>query len=52
VKDISLEDILSNLLFIGIESEIQREGMYLEEKEMGLSDKMRCDGWGLDGNVK
>jgi hypothetical protein len=33
VKDISLESFLSNLLSIGIDSEIQREGGCIEGKE-------------------
>jgi hypothetical protein len=33
VKDISLESFVSDLLSIGIESEIQREGVCVEGKE-------------------
>jgi len=32
VKDISIESFLSNLLFIGIDSEMQREGVRVERK--------------------
>jgi len=51
VKDISIESFLSNLLFIGIDSEMQREGVWVEGKGTGLSGKMRCDRWSWDGNV-
>ena len=32
VKDISIESFLGNLLFIGIDSEMQREGVRVEGK--------------------
>ena len=47
VNDISIESFMSNLLFIGIESEIQREGVWVEGKET----KMRCDTCGWDDDV-
>ena len=42
---------MSGLLFIGIESEIQREGVCVEGKDTLLSDIMRCDTCGWDGDV-
>ena len=50
-KDIGLERFPSDLLFIGIDSEIQREGVWVEGQETQLSDIMRCDRFGWDGNV-
>jgi hypothetical protein len=47
VKDISFESFLSNLFFIGIDSEIQREGSCVEGKET----IMRCDTCGWNGDV-
>ena len=47
VKGISIWSFLSKLLFIGIESELQREGVWVEGKET----KMRCDTCGWDGDV-
>jgi hypothetical protein len=47
VKDISLERFLSNLLFIGVYSEIQREGWCAEGKEIIMS----CDRYGWNGDV-
>ena len=32
MKDISIESFLGNLLFIGIDSEMQREGVWVEGK--------------------
>jgi hypothetical protein len=51
VKDSSFESFLGNLLFIGIDSEVQREGVWVEGKEKGLSDIVRCDKCGWDGDV-
>jgi len=36
VEDISLESFLGDLLFIGIDSEIQREGVWVEGKETAV----------------
>jgi len=46
VKGIGIESFVSGLLFIGIDSEIQREGVWVEGKET-----MRCDTCGWDGDV-
>jgi hypothetical protein len=46
VKGISLESFVSDLLFFGIVSEIQREGLWAEGKET-----MSCDTCGLNGDV-
>jgi hypothetical protein len=51
VKDIGIESFLCNLEFIGIDSEKQREGMWLEAKGAGLSDRVRCETCGWDGEV-
>jgi len=37
VKDISLQSFVSNLLFIGIDSEIQREGWWVKGKETDVT---------------
>jgi len=38
VKDISFESFVSGLLYIGIGSEIEREGVWVEGKGKQLSD--------------
>jgi len=38
VKDVSLESFMSGLLYIGIGSEIEREGVWVEGNETQLSD--------------
>ena len=47
VKDISIKSFVSNLLFIGIETEMKGDGVWVEEKET----IMRCDKCGWDGDV-
>jgi hypothetical protein len=47
VKDINFESFLSNLLFIGVYSEIQSEGCWVEGKET----IMECDTYGWNGDV-
>ena len=47
VKDVRIESFLSNLLFGGIDSELQTEGFWVEGKET----IMRCDKCGWDGDV-
>jgi hypothetical protein len=51
VKDISLESFVSDLLIIGIDSEIQKEEMWVEGTETKLSDIMKFDMCGWDGDV-
>jgi hypothetical protein len=46
VKGISLERFVSDLLFVGIESDIQSEGVWVEGKET-----MRCNTCGSNGDV-
>jgi hypothetical protein len=46
VKDISIESFVSDLLFIGIHIEIQREGVWAEGKR-----KMSCDICARDSDV-
>jgi hypothetical protein len=38
VKDISLEIFLNDLLIIGIDSEVRKEGVWVEGTETELSD--------------
>jgi hypothetical protein len=38
VKDISLESFVSDLLIIGIDSEVRKEGVWVEGTETKLSD--------------
>jgi hypothetical protein len=42
VKNISLESGVSNLLFTGVYSEIQREGFWVERKEK-IKRCIKCD---------
>ena len=46
VKGIGIESFVSGLLFIGIDSEIQKKELWVEGKET-----MRCDKCGWDGDV-
>jgi predicted sulfurtransferase len=46
VKGIRLESFVSDLLFIGFDNEIQREGVLVKWKET-----VRCDTCGWDGDV-
>ena len=48
MKEIRLESFLSDLLLIGIDSEVQSDGVWVEGKETQQSGIMRC-GW--DGDV-
>jgi len=51
VNDISMESFLCYLLFMGIESELQREGVWVEGKETGQSGIVRCVIRDWDGDV-
>jgi hypothetical protein len=50
VKDSRFGSFLSNLLFLGIDSEVQREGVCVEGTGTKLLDIMRCEtcDWDVD----
>jgi len=51
VKVISIESVVSGLLFIGTDSTIWREGLWVEGEETQLSDIMGCETCGWDSDV-
>ena len=51
MKDISFDSFMRYMLIIGIEREIQKGEVWVEGTETKLSDKMRFDTCGWDGDV-